>query len=91
MNVLFGEEIKNQNKEWEEEWRGMPEYNNEKQKDPFITATFKFKNQEDFDYFNKFLRENLYNNVKVFDGMQRKDKKSTWYPLTEKPTNYRCR
>lgn len=90
MKDLFNNELPiDQNKEWESEWVGMPEYNNTKQKEPFIIATFKFRNQEDFDFFNKFLRENLYNKEKVFDGMQRKDKKSTWFPLNEKAKNYK--
>jgi len=88
--TLFKKEDKvDQNKEWKKEWVGMPSYNNEKQKEPFITATFKFRNQEDFDYFNKFLKEELYKEKKIFDGMQRKDKKSTWYPLNEKASKYR--
>ena len=74
---------------WEEEWVGMPEYNNVEQPDPFIEATFKFRNQEDFDFFNKFLRDNLYQGEKVFDGMQRKHIKSTWFPLKEKSKGYR--
>jgi hypothetical protein len=90
MKDLFQkDEKKDQNKEWEAEWEGMPSYNNEKAKEPFITAIFKFRNQEDFDFFNNFLKENLYKEKKIFDGMQRKDKKSTWYPLNEKASKYR--
>ena len=90
MKDLFEkEEKKDQNKEWKDEWKGMPSYNNEKAKKPFITATFKFRNQEDFDFFNKFLKEELYNAKKVFDGMQTKTKKSTWYPLNEKASKYK--
>ena len=74
---------------WEDEWVGMPLYNNTKQAEPFITATFKFKTQEDFDLFNKLLKEHLYNGEKVFDGMQRKTVKSTWFPLKEKSRKYR--
>ncbi len=83
------EGLKDQNQSWAEEWIGMPSYNNEKQKDPFITATFKFRNQKDFEFFKNFLQENLYQGQKVFDGMQRKEKKSTWFPLKEKSSNYR--
>jgi len=72
----------------EDHYIGMPEYNNVKTKEPFITATFKFRNQEDFDFFNNFLKENLYKEKKIFDGMQRKDSKSTWYPLNEKASQY---
>ena len=72
----------------EDHYLGMPEYNNIVIPDPFITATFKFRNQEDFDFFNNFLKENLYKEKKIFDGMQRKDKKSTWFPLNEKASKY---
>jgi hypothetical protein len=85
---LFGNEVKTDTNNWENEWVGMPEYNNYEQKPPFITATFKFRNQQDFDKFYKFVKENLYNNEKPFDGMQRKDVKSTWFPLNEKPNKY---
>jgi len=30
----------------------------------------------------------LYKGEKPFDGMQRKDMKSTWFPLKEKPNKY---
>jgi hypothetical protein len=82
---LFEEENIN---DWKKEWVGMPDYNNIKQEDPFITATFKFRNQEDFDEFNKLIKKHLYNQEKVFDGMQRKDVKSTWYPLSIKANKY---
>jgi hypothetical protein len=72
----------------EDHYVGMPEYNNVVVPEPFITATFKFRNQEDFDFFNNFLKDNLYKEKKIFDGMQRKDKKSTWYPLNEKASKY---
>lgn len=81
--------LKNPENKWQDEYVGMPEYNNKPQEDPKITATFKFKSQEDFDEFHKFIKEGLYNGAKVFDGMQRKDKKSTWYPLKEKASKYK--
>ena len=74
--------------DWKKEWVNMPEYNNQKQKDPFIIATFKFRSQEDFDYFNSVIKSVLYNGEKPFDGMQRKNIKSTWYPLNEKSNKY---
>jgi len=78
-----------QNKEWEAEWVGMPSYNNKKAGEPFIEATFKFRNQKDFDFFNNHLKEELYKEKKIFDGMQTKNKKSTWFPLNEKASNYK--
>tara|TARA_Y100001937_G_scaffold2575_1_gene3239 strand:- start:994 stop:1299 length:306 start_codon:yes stop_codon:yes gene_type:complete len=88
MDLFSNKEKIDQNKEWEKEWNGMPSYNNVKTKKPFITATFKFRNQEDFDFFNNFLKKELYKEEKIFDGMQRKDKKSTWYPLNEKASKF---
>ena len=75
--------------DWREHYVGMPEYNNTKEPEPFIVATFKFKNQNDFDEFNKLIKQHLYDGQKVFDGMQRKEAKSAWYPLRDKPSKYR--
>ena len=80
-------EQKKENKT-EEHYISMPEYNNVKISDPEITATFKFRNQKDYDYFHSIIKKELYNNEKVFDGMQRKDKKTAWYPLNEKASKY---
>jgi len=88
MNSFREDEQIDQNKNWQEEWKGMPEYNNVKKEEPFITATFKFRNQEDFETFNTFLKEKLYKERKIFDGMQTKTKKSTWFPLNEKASKY---
>jgi len=74
--------------DWKDHYFDMPEYNNIKQPDPYITATFKFRNQQDFDYFKSIIKKNLYNNQKVFDGMQRKNKKQAWYPLPDRPSHY---
>ena len=71
------------------EWINMPEYNNIKEPDPFIEAKFKFKNQEDYDEFHKLIKKYLYNDQKVFDGMQKKDKKYAWYPLKPKAKLYK--
>lgn len=77
-----------QENNWEEEWVGMPEYNNVEQAPAEITATFKFRCREDFELFNKLIKENLYNGEKPFDGMQRKNVKSTWFPLKEKASKF---
>ena len=87
MKDLFGNEIFTEN-QWEEEWKNMPEYNNINQPAPFITATFKFKNQDDYDNFHKLIKQHLYNGKKVFDGMQSKEKKQAWFPLKEKASKY---
>jgi hypothetical protein len=70
------------------DYGGMPEYENVKQPDPEITATFKFRNQADYDEFHKVIKEHLYNGEKVFDGMQRLEKKTAWFPLPEKSSKY---
>lgn len=75
--------------DWKEHYVGMPEYNNTKEPEPFIIATFKFKSQNDFDEFNKLIKEHLYDGQKVFDGMQRKEAKSAWYPLRPKASKFK--
>lgn len=85
MKDLFGNETSNN---IDELYIGMPEYNNEKQKDPLITATFKFRSEEDFEEFKKLLKTHIYNGVKPFDGMQKKDRKQAWYPHKEKASKY---
>lgn len=73
---------------WEEHYKELPEYNNKKQEEPFIIAKFKFRNQKDFDEFNKLLKKHVYKTNKVFDGMQRKTEKQAWFPLKEKASKY---
>ena len=74
--------------DWEEEWKDMPEYHNWQEADPQITATFKFRNEEDFQRFKKIISEHGYDGAKVFDGEQKKDKKQAWFPLREKDRKY---
>jgi len=73
---------------WKKEWVEMPEYNNVKQPEPKITATFKFRNDNDYEIFKEKVKKCLYNNQKVFDGEQKKDKKQAWFPLREKDRKY---
>lgn len=73
---------------WEEEWDGMPEYDNVKQAEPLITATFKFRTEKDYLWFKDIVSACLYNEEKVFDGMQSMTHKQAWYPLMEKASNY---
>ena len=86
MKDLFGMEIEGNN--IEELYGGMPEYNNVKQKDPVITATFKFRNEKDYLKFKELVKIHIYNGAKPFDGMQKKDKKQAWYPHKEKASKY---
>ena len=80
---LFDDENK-----WEEEWNNMPEYNNKKQEPPLITATFKFKTEKDYLKFKDIVQKYAYDNAKVFDGMQKKEAKSAWFPHKEKASKY---
>ena len=76
-------------KDYEKEWVDMPEYNNVNEPDPFITATYKFRNEADYLKFKELAKKYIYNDEKMFDGQQQKDKKQAWYPLKEKSSNYR--
>ena len=85
-NNLFEDDFSGN--DWEQEYIEMPEYNNKKQPDPLIIATFKFRNEEDYLEFKNIIQKYAYEGEKVFDGMQQKDKKSSWYPHKEKASKY---
>ena len=72
-------------------WQAMPEYDNRDEPEPAITATFKFRTEEDYELFNELLKEFVYKTNKVFDGMQRKEAKQAWFPLKEKGYSYEYR
>jgi hypothetical protein len=74
--------------DWQNEWLDMPEYNNTKQLPPLITATFKFKNKEDFDFFMEKVKLSLFNNKRVFDGKQKKNEYNAWFPLDARPSEH---
>lgn len=71
------------------EWSGMPEYNNEKEPPPEVEVTIRFKTKKDFELFNQLMKENIYKVPKVFDGMQRKEKKWAWFPLKPKGSSFK--
>lgn len=73
---------------WQEEWVGMPEYNNPKPKDAEFIAEFKFKTKEDFEHFTEVIKNELYDGERVFDGNQGKSKKMAWYPLPPRPSKF---
>ncbi len=73
----------------EKEWEGMPEYNNVNTPPPAVEVLFRFRTVADFEEFHEFVKEQLYGGQRVFDGMQRKDKKSTWFPLKEKAGGFK--
>ena len=75
--------------DWEKEWKDMPEYYNWQEADPQITATFKFRNEEDFQRFKQIVSQHGYDGAKVFDGEQSLTKKQAWFPHNEQPRFYR--
>lgn len=80
--------LKGRQNNWREEWKGMPEYDNTHMDIEKITVKFRFRCQEDFDEFHALIKKHLYGGNKVFDGMQRKEKKSAWYPPRKKDSLY---
>jgi len=88
MKDLFGVEKSDLENDWREHWKDMPEYDNEWQEEPDCIAVFKFKTREDYEEFKELVKENLYDGERVFDGMQRKERKTAWYPAKEKASNY---
>jgi hypothetical protein len=53
---------------WKEEWKGMPEFTQEKQK-PHAQIVFRFNNEEDLQEFAKLIGQKLTNRTK-----------SAWHP-----------
>lgn len=86
MRDLFNEEQVSKTNDWQNEWIGMPEYNNSKPIPPEITATFKFRNKEDFDLFMGTVKLKLFNDKRVFDGKQKKNEYTAWFPLDSRPS-----
>lgn len=85
MMTLF--DLQDEGNDWKKEWIDMPEYINNKPLPPEITATFKFRNKEDFDMFMEVVKINLYNNKRVFDGKQKKNEYTAWYPIDSRPSD----
>jgi hypothetical protein len=88
MDTLFDltEEIPALKRDWQNEWVDMPEYNNSGTITPLLTATFKFRTEEDFNIFMEVVKRELYDDKRVFDGKQLKTEKSAWFPLDERPS-----
>lgn len=76
------------NESWEYHWDDMPEYNNDEVIKPEKIATFKFRTESDYIEFMKIVKKELYNGNRVFDGMQKKDEKTAWFPLDNRPSEY---
>jgi acyl-CoA thioesterase len=86
--ILLFDSLETDANNWEEHWQDMPEYNNLNEEKPKIIAIFKFKNKEEFLDFEKKIKLYLYDNQRVFNGMQSKTRKTAWYPAKEKASNY---
>ena len=72
---------------YEKEWINMPSYNNDTSKNkPEITATFKFRNKQDYLNFMKVVKEKCFDNKRVFDGNQKVNEYSAWFPLNARPS-----
>ena len=69
-------------------WLDMPEFNQENEPDPEITATFKFRNEADYQHFKELLKLHVYDGAKFIDGYQEHKRKQSWYPLKEVRSNY---
>lgn len=89
MKDLFGIDTGELENNWRDHWKDMPEYDNEWEEEPECIAVFKFKTKDDYEVFKDFVKEHLYNGDRVFDGMQRKDRKTAWFPPKEKASKYR--
>lgn len=61
----------NSENEWEEEWIGMPEFNQQK-KEPYAKITFRFESEEDLADFSEIIGQKL-----------TKKTKSRWHPFKE--------
>jgi len=60
---------------WEEEWKGMPEFVQEKQT-PYAKIIFRFDNEEDLQEFAKLIGQKLTSKTK-----------SAWHPKLERGKN----
>ena len=66
---------KNSNNEnWQQEWQGMPEFVQE-DLSPFKSVIVHFRNEEDFDTFEKLMEQEI---------IKQNQKISIWYPKMEK-------
>jgi hypothetical protein len=90
---LFDEDVSQsvENNTAYDHWIDMPEYNNINEPEAEITATFKFRNINDYEEFKEKAKKYIYDGDKLFDGSQTKTKKQAWYPLKEKASKYRYR
>jgi len=61
--------------DWKEEWVGMPEFVQEKQK-PFSLIKFRFRDAKDLEEFSKLIGQPLTERTK-----------SAWYPFSERGLN----
>jgi hypothetical protein len=82
---LFGNEGGD---DWRDHWDGMPEYANRDLTKAVVVVKLYFSSHDDFQSFEARLRDHLYEGRKPFDGRQRKDAKTSWWPPLPKGTDY---
>jgi hypothetical protein len=68
-------DITTKDKEWKDEWKGMPEFVQEKQR-PYAQIIFRFNSEEDLQDFSKLINQKLTNKTK-----------SAWHPKLERGIN----
>jgi hypothetical protein len=73
---------------WQSEWDGMPEYDNRDLTKSEVVVTLHFASTEDYERFEALLREHLYAGRRPFDGRQRKDAKTAWWPPLPKGSDF---
>lgn len=61
--------------DWEKEWKGMPEFIQEKQ-EPYAKIIFRFNNEEDLQEFAQLIGQKLTSKTK-----------SAWHPKLERGKN----
>jgi hypothetical protein len=72
----FPDEVEEDNDDWREHWKQMPEFSNE-EKPPFKTLLMNFDNEDAYNDFLSLIKQKL--TLKT---------KSTWHPKKQSEKNY---
>lgn len=85
---LFGNKAKEKSiNKIDDHWIDMPEFNSKDKSKPFKIAIIKFRNEKDFDRFNKLVKKRVFK--KVFQwGSYKSNVKIAWYPAREQPKHF---
>lgn len=71
-----------------EAWKAMPEYDNVDQTKVAKQVTFKFETEAHYDEFISRFQAEFFDGHRVFNGRQKKDSKTGWWPRREKDSNW---